>query len=124
MTSEFLEPQQYYSVTIEYLCPLPHQLDKSLSIFVLDSTLIFTLNKFQFQFSYTLIENRLSVTPINVTLICFNRVLRECVVQQLTNVEKLVSGKMSKQQYMDADNPLHRKKEDALEKIKALLTSI
>lgn len=45
-------------------------------------------------------------------------------MQQLTNVEKLVSGKMSKQQYMDADNPLHRKKEDALEKIKALLTSI
>lgn len=53
-----------------------------------------------------------------------NRVLRECVVQQLTNVEKLVSGKMGKQQYMDADNPLHKKKEEALEKIKTLLSSI
>ncbi|KAK4302673.1 hypothetical protein Pmani_025252 [Petrolisthes manimaculis] len=53
-----------------------------------------------------------------------DKALRECVVQQLTNVEKLVSGKMSKQQYMDTDNPLHRKKEEALERIKSLLSAI
>ena len=50
--------------------------------------------------------------------------LRESVVQQLTNVEKLVAGKMSKQQYMDAETPLHKKKEEALEKIKVLLGNI
>jgi len=53
-----------------------------------------------------------------------DKVVRECVTTQLTNVEKLVSGKMSKQQYMDADAPLHKKKEDALEKIKTVLTGI
>lgn len=46
------------------------------------------------------------------------------MLQQLTNVEKLVAGKMSKQQYMDADGPLHKKKEEALEKIKSLLVHI
>lgn len=53
-----------------------------------------------------------------------DKVVRESVTTQLTNVEKLVSGKMSKQQYMDADAPLHKKKEDALEKIKAVLSGI
>ncbi|XP_071520803.1 dolichyl-diphosphooligosaccharide--protein glycosyltransferase subunit 1 [Panulirus ornatus] len=53
-----------------------------------------------------------------------DRVLRESVLQQLTNVEKLVAGKMSKQQYMDADAPLHKKKEEALEKIKSVLANI
>ncbi|MPC07727.1 dolichyl-diphosphooligosaccharide--protein glycosyltransferase subunit 1-like [Portunus trituberculatus] len=53
-----------------------------------------------------------------------DKMLRESVVQQLTNVEKLVAGKMSKQQYMDAETPLHKKKEEALEKIKVLLGNI
>lgn len=53
-----------------------------------------------------------------------DKVVRESITTQLTNVEKLVSGKMSKQQYMDADAPLHRKKEDALEKIKTVLVGI
>lgn len=53
-----------------------------------------------------------------------DKVLRDSVTQQLTNVEKLVAGKMSKQQYMDADGPLHKKKEEALEKTKNLLGNI
>lgn len=53
-----------------------------------------------------------------------DKVLRESVTQQLANVEKLVAGKMSKQQYMDADGPLHKKKEEALDKIKNLLGNI
>ncbi|KAK7066455.1 proteasome regulatory particle base subunit [Halocaridina rubra] len=53
-----------------------------------------------------------------------DKILRECVTQQLVNVEKLVAGKMSKQQYMDTDGPLHKKKEEALEKIKNLLGNI
>lgn len=52
------------------------------------------------------------------------RTLRDSVVQQLTNVEKLVAGKMSKQQYMDAEGPLNKKKEEALEKIKTILGNI
>lgn len=57
-----------------------------------------------------------------MTLCC--RSLRDSVLQQLNNVEKLVAGKMSKQQYMDADAPLHKKKEEALEKVKSLLVNI
>ncbi|KAK8747795.1 hypothetical protein OTU49_016611 [Cherax quadricarinatus] len=53
-----------------------------------------------------------------------DKILRDSVLQQLTNVEKLVAGKMSKQQYMDADAPLHKKKEEALEKIKSILGNI
>ncbi|XP_050720090.1 dolichyl-diphosphooligosaccharide--protein glycosyltransferase subunit 1-like [Eriocheir sinensis] len=53
-----------------------------------------------------------------------DKTLRDSVVQQLTNVEKLVAGKMSKQQYMDAEGPLNKKKEEALEKIKSILGNI
>lgn len=50
--------------------------------------------------------------------------LSECLQQQLTNVEKLVGGKMNKQHFLDADTTLHKKKEACLEKIKSLLNAI
>ncbi|XP_064088184.1 dolichyl-diphosphooligosaccharide--protein glycosyltransferase subunit 1-like [Macrobrachium nipponense] len=53
-----------------------------------------------------------------------DKVIRDSVNQQLTNVEKLVAGKMSKPQYMEVDGPLHKKKEEALEKTKNLLGNI
>lgn len=52
------------------------------------------------------------------------KALRDSMTQQLTNVEKLVLGKMTKQQYMDAETPLHKKKEEQLEKIKTILSGI
>ncbi|XP_076039879.1 dolichyl-diphosphooligosaccharide--protein glycosyltransferase subunit 1 [Oratosquilla oratoria] len=52
------------------------------------------------------------------------KVLRESVTQQVTNVEKLVTNKMSKQQYVDADAQLNKKKEETLEKIKNVLVGI
>ncbi|XP_047488055.1 dolichyl-diphosphooligosaccharide--protein glycosyltransferase subunit 1-like [Penaeus chinensis] len=52
------------------------------------------------------------------------KALRDSMTQQLTNVEKLVLGKMTKQQYMDAETPLHKKKEEQLEKMKTILSGI
>lgn len=59
-----------------------------------------------------------------INLVSFTRALRDSMTQQLTNVEKLVLGKMTKQQYMDAETPLHKKKEEQLEKIKTILSGI
>lgn len=59
-----------------------------------------------------------------MNLVSFTRALRDSMTQQLTNVEKLVLGKMTKQQYMDAETPLHKKKEEQLEKIKTILSGI
>ncbi|KAG0717798.1 Dolichyl-diphosphooligosaccharide--protein glycosyltransferase subunit 1 [Chionoecetes opilio] len=53
-----------------------------------------------------------------------DKTLRDSVVQQLSHVEKLVGSKMSKQQYMDAEVPLHKRKEEALDKIKGILGNI
>lgn len=53
-----------------------------------------------------------------------DKLLGDCLHQQLTLVEKLVSGKMNKQHYMDADSANHKKKEAILDKIKSTLNSI
>ncbi|XP_037803395.1 uncharacterized protein LOC119597827 [Penaeus monodon] len=53
-----------------------------------------------------------------------DKALRDSITQQLTNVEKLVLGKMTKQQYMDAETPLHKKKEEQLEKMKSILSGL
>ncbi|KAB7495648.1 Dolichyl-diphosphooligosaccharide--protein glycosyltransferase subunit 1 [Armadillidium nasatum] len=53
-----------------------------------------------------------------------DKALLECLQQQLTMVEKLVSGKMSKQHYIDADSNNHKKKEVSLERIKSTLYAI
>lgn len=71
-----------------------------------------------------MIKRIVIVTAILKCFVSCLRTLRDSVVQQLTNVEKLVAGKMSKQQYMDAEGPLNKKKEEALEKIKTILGNI
>ncbi|RXG58948.1 Dolichyl-diphosphooligosaccharide--protein glycosyltransferase subunit 1 [Armadillidium vulgare] len=53
-----------------------------------------------------------------------DKALLECLQQQLTMVEKLVSGKMSKQHYIEADSNNHKKKEVSLERIKSTLYAI
>ena len=53
-----------------------------------------------------------------------DKALRDAAQAQLTNAERLVAAKMSKQQYMDAEGPLLKKKEEALDKIRQTLQTI
>ncbi|MCL4130022.1 UNVERIFIED_CONTAM: hypothetical protein GTU68_033843 [Idotea baltica] len=53
-----------------------------------------------------------------------DKLLCDCLQQQLNNVDKLVSGKMNKQHYIDSDATVQKKKEGILDKIKITLHAI
>jgi len=52
-----------------------------------------------------------------------DKVFRDLQTQQASLVEKLVSGKMAKQAYIDQEGAIVKKKEDAIDKINNIIKS-
>jgi len=50
--------------------------------------------------------------------------VKELLAQQTTFAEKLVSGRMSKSQYVDNDNNVNRKKEETISKMDELILTL
>jgi len=50
--------------------------------------------------------------------------VKELLAQQTTFAEKLVSGRMSKSQYVDNDNNVNRKKEETCSKMDELILTL